>query len=46
MWKAIGLLVIAEAKRLLQSHEIYGVNGHKEEDDFHEEEVHGFPSGE
>lgn len=46
MWKTIGLLVIAEGKRLPHSHEIYGVDGHKEEDEFHEEEVHGFPAGE
>lgn len=41
--KGIGLLIIAEIEGFFLSHEVHGVGGESDEDDFHYEEVEAPP---
>ena len=44
MGQTIRLLIIAERKRFLDSHEVNGVGSHEQEYYLHEEEIHSFPA--
>ena len=45
MWQTIGLFIITKAEWFFYFHEIHSVCSDENKDDFHEEQIHRFPSG-
>ena len=46
MLEGVGVPVVTEVKWLAEAHEVDGVGGEADEQDFHDEEVHGLPAEE